>query len=42
MYLLNQIVVPQLNGGWQYNYSTKARQGGRANEQSIYSLLSVH
>ncbi len=29
------IVGPQLSGGWQYNYSTKTRQAGRANEQSM-------
>jgi len=31
--------VPQLIGGWQHNYSTKARQAGHVNEQSIYSLF---
>jgi hypothetical protein len=33
--------VPQLSGGWQHNYSTKTRQAGCANEQSMYSLLSL-
>jgi len=33
---LYQIVVPQLIGGWQHNYSTKTRQVGHANEQDIY------
>ncbi len=39
--LLHQIVVPQVSGGWQHNYSTKTRQAGYANEQSIYSKLSM-
>jgi hypothetical protein len=34
-------VVPQLSGGWQHNYSTKTRQTGRSNEQSMYSLMSM-
>jgi hypothetical protein len=38
---LHLIVAPQLSGGWQHYYSTKARQAGRTNEQSIYSQLSV-
>jgi hypothetical protein len=35
------IVVPQLSGGWQYNLSTKTRHVGHANEQSMYSMLSM-
>jgi hypothetical protein len=27
--------------GWQHNYSTKARPAGWANEQSMYSLMSM-
>jgi len=34
-------VVPQLCSGWQHNYSTKTRQAGRANEQSMYSFMSM-
>jgi hypothetical protein len=39
--LLKLIVVPQLSNGWQHNYSTKTRQAGRANEQSMYSPMSM-
>jgi hypothetical protein len=39
--LLHLIVTPQLSGGWQHNYATKTRQAGFANEQSIYSLMSM-
>ncbi len=35
---MNLIVVPQLSGGWQHNYSTQTREAGCANEQSMYSL----
>ena len=31
----------QLYSGWQPNYSTKTRQAGRANEQSMHSFMSV-
>jgi len=31
--------VPRLSGGWEHNYSTKARQVGCANEHSIYYLM---
>jgi hypothetical protein len=41
MDILNLIVVPQLSGGWQCNYSTKTCHAGCANEQSIYSLMSM-
>jgi hypothetical protein len=37
---LHLIVVPQLSGGWQHNYSTQKRQAVCANEQFIYSLMS--
>jgi enoyl-[acyl-carrier-protein] reductase (NADH) len=35
------IVAPQLSSGRQNNYSTKTRQAGWANEQSMYSLMSM-
>jgi hypothetical protein len=35
------IVAPQLSSGWQHNYSTKTRQVCRANEQSMYSLMTI-
>jgi hypothetical protein len=38
-FVLHLIVAPQL--GWRHNYSTKTRQAGRANEQSMYSLMSM-
>jgi hypothetical protein len=38
---LHLIVAPQLISGWQHNYSTKTRQVGQANEQSMYSLMSM-
>ncbi len=34
-------MAPQLGGGQRYNYSTKTRQAGCANEQSMYSLMSM-
>ncbi len=34
-------MVPQLGGGRQHNYSTKTSQAGHANEQSMYSLMSM-
>ncbi len=34
-------MAPQLSSGQQHNYSTKTRQTGRANEQSMYSLTSM-
>jgi hypothetical protein len=30
-----------VNGVWQHNYSTKIWQTGHANDQSMYSLMSV-
>jgi hypothetical protein len=39
--LLCLIVAPQLSGGWQHNNSTKTRQAGCANEQSIYYEMSM-
>jgi len=38
---LHLIVAPQLSSGWQHNYSTKTRKAGWANEQSMYSLMSM-
>jgi hypothetical protein len=32
-------VAPQLSRGWQYNYSTKTRPEGRADEQSFFSSV---
>ncbi len=34
-------MAPKLGGGWLHNYSTKTRQGGHANELSMYSLMSM-
>jgi hypothetical protein len=43
VFLLHLIVVSQLSSGWQHHYSTKRRQVGHANEQSMYSLImSMH
>jgi hypothetical protein len=39
--ILHLIVVPWLSGGWRHNYSTKTRQTGHANEQSMYCLMSM-
>jgi hypothetical protein len=41
-FVLHLIVVPQLCSGWQHNYSTKTRQAGRANEQSMYVFSYVY
>ncbi len=41
MDLLDLIVVPPLNGGWQHNYSIKTREAGHANEQCINSLMFI-
>jgi hypothetical protein len=38
---LHLIAAPQLSGGQQDKYLTKTRQAGHANEQSIYSLMSM-
>jgi hypothetical protein len=40
-FVLHLIVAPQLGGSRQHNYSTKTRQAGCANEQSMYSLMSM-
>jgi hypothetical protein len=40
--VLHLIVVPQLSSGWRHYYSTKTRQAGWANEQSMYSLMSIY
>ncbi len=34
-------MVPQLSRGWQHNYLNQTRLVGYANEQSMYSLMSV-
>ncbi len=34
-------MAPQLSSHWQHNYSTKTRLAGWANEQSMYSLMSI-
>ncbi len=39
--VLHLIVVPQLSSGWWLKYSTKTRQAGRANEQSMHSFMSM-
>ncbi len=40
-FVLHLIVVPQLGGIRRHNYSTKTRQAGWANEQSMYYLMSM-
>jgi len=40
-FILHLFFAPQLSSGWWHNYSTKTRQAGRANEQSMYSLMSM-
>jgi hypothetical protein len=40
-FVLHLIVAPQLGGGQRHNYSTKTRQAGCANEQSMYSLMCM-
>ena len=39
--LLHLIVAPQLGGSSRHNYSTKTRQEGHANDQAMYSLMSI-
>ncbi len=39
--VLHLIVMPRLSSGRQHNYSTKTRQAGLANEQSMYFLRSM-
>jgi len=34
-------VAPQLSSDKQHNYTSKTRQAGCANEQSMYSLMSM-
>jgi hypothetical protein len=41
IHLLHLIVTPQISVGWQHNYSTKTRQAGCTNEQSMYYLMSM-
>ncbi len=38
---MHLIVVPKLSGGWQHICSSKTRQAGWANEQYIYSRMSI-
>jgi hypothetical protein len=40
-FILHLILAPQLSSGWRHNYSTKTRQAGWANEQSMYSIMSM-
>jgi hypothetical protein len=40
-FVLHLIVVQELSSGWQHNYSTKTSEAGRANEQSMRSLMSM-
>ncbi len=40
-FVLHLIVVPQLGGRRRHNYSTKTRQAGRANEQSLMSMIYI-
>ncbi len=40
-FVFHLIVAAQLGGGRQHNYSTKTRQAGWANEQYMYSLMSM-
>jgi hypothetical protein len=39
--VLRQIVASQLSGALQHNNSTKTRQAGNANDQSMYSLIAM-
>ncbi len=39
--VLYLIVAPQLSSGRQHNYTTKTRQAGRADELSMYYLMSM-
>jgi len=38
---LHLIVAPQQSSGWQHDYSTKTRQAGHIDGQSMYSLMSM-
>jgi hypothetical protein len=40
-FVLHLIVAPQLRSGWQHNYSTKTKQAGQVNKQSMCSLMSM-
>ena len=40
-FVLDLIVLPQLSSDWQHNYSTKTRQAGQANVQSMYYIMSM-
>jgi hypothetical protein len=37
--LLHLIVVPQISGGWQQNYSTKTKQVGCAKGTACFCIL---
>jgi hypothetical protein len=39
--VLHLIVVLQLSSGWRLKYSTKTREAGWANEQSMHSFMSM-
>jgi hypothetical protein len=41
IFVLHLIVAPQLSSGWRHNYSTKTKQVGLANEQSVYSPMPM-
>ncbi len=40
-FVLHLIVVPQLSSGCQHSYSTKPRQAGCTDDQSMYSLMPL-
>ncbi len=39
--LIDLIVVPQLSSGQRHNDSNQTRQAGLANDQSMYSFMSM-
>jgi hypothetical protein len=41
IFVLHLIVAPQQSSGWRLNYSTKTRQAGHTDEQSMYSIMSM-
>jgi hypothetical protein len=40
-FVLRLIVMPHLSSEQQHNYSSRTRQVGHTNEQSMYSLMSM-
>jgi hypothetical protein len=40
-FVLHLIMAPQQSSRWQHDYSTKPRQAGHADGQSMYSLMSM-